>query len=77
MKNLMFTDCSLLAGLPIFSKRFRNHQSRAGASWLINSIERPYPFCKELLARIVAMLTRLVERCDPDEFRVREDEINE
>ena len=32
---------------------------------------------KELLARIVAMLTRLVERFDPDEFRVREDGINE
>ena len=31
---------------------------------------------KELLARIVAMLTRLVERFDPDEFRVREDGIN-
>jgi len=28
---------------------------------------------KELLVRIVAMLTRLVERFDPDEFRVRED----
>jgi hypothetical protein len=28
-----------------FSKRFRNRQSHAGASWLINSIERPYPFC--------------------------------
>jgi four helix bundle protein len=31
----------------------------------------------ELLARIVAMLTRLVERFDPDEFRVREDGSNE
>ena len=31
---------------------------------------------KELLARIVAMLTRLIERFDPDEFRVREDGIN-
>ena len=31
---------------------------------------------KELLARIVAMLTRLVERFDPDEFRIREDGIN-
>ena len=30
----------------------------------------------ELLARIVAMLTRLVERFDPDEFRVREDGID-
>ena len=28
---------------------------------------------KEMLARVVAMLTRLVERFDPDEFRVRED----
>ena len=106
--------------------RFRNRQSQAGGSWLINSIERPYPVCsippkemenarganepdtsmtpaarpwkcaacldasvanritksdricpgKELLARIVAMLTRLVERFDPDEFRVREDGIN-
>ena len=26
---------------------------------------------KEMLARVVAMLTRLVERFDPDEFRVR------
>ena len=26
--------------------------------------------------RIVAMLTRLVERFDPDEFRIREDGIN-
>jgi four helix bundle protein len=32
---------------------------------------------KELLLRIVAMLTRLVERFDPDEFRVRENEPNE
>ena len=32
---------------------------------------------KELLLRIVAMLARLVERFDPDEFRVREDEPNE
>jgi four helix bundle protein len=31
---------------------------------------------KELLARIVAMLTRLVGRFDPDEFRIREDGIN-
>jgi four helix bundle protein len=31
---------------------------------------------KELLVRIVAMLTRLVGRFDPDEFRVREDGIN-
>ena len=31
---------------------------------------------KELLARIVAMLTRFIERFDPDEFRVREDGIN-
>jgi four helix bundle protein len=30
---------------------------------------------KELLARIVAMWTRLVDRFDPDEFRVREDGI--
>jgi hypothetical protein len=30
-----------------------------------------------LLARIVAMLTRPVERFDPDEFRVREDGINQ
>jgi hypothetical protein len=45
--NSMFThlNCSLLPGLPIFSKRFPNRQSHAGASWLINSIERPYPFC--------------------------------
>jgi four helix bundle protein len=28
---------------------------------------------KETLVRIVAMLTKLVERFDPDEFRVRED----
>jgi len=28
---------------------------------------------KEMLARVVAMLTRLVGRFDPDEFRVRED----
>jgi len=28
---------------------------------------------KEMLARVVAMLTRLVQRFDPDEFRVRED----
>ena len=28
---------------------------------------------KEVLARIVAMLTRLVDRFDTDEFRVRED----
>jgi four helix bundle protein len=28
---------------------------------------------KELLVRIVSMLTRLVERFDPDEFRVRKD----
>jgi four helix bundle protein len=28
---------------------------------------------KEMLARVVAMLTRLVERFDPDEFRVRDD----
>ena len=28
---------------------------------------------KELLVRVVAMLTRLVERFDPDEFRIRED----
>ena len=25
--------------------RFRNRQSQAGGSWLINSIERPYPVC--------------------------------
>jgi four helix bundle protein len=31
---------------------------------------------KQLLIRIVAMLTRLVERFDPDEFRVRQDESN-
>jgi four helix bundle protein len=31
---------------------------------------------KELLLRIVAMLTRLVERFDPGEFRVRQDEPN-
>jgi hypothetical protein len=31
---------------------------------------------KQLLIRIVAMLTRLVERFDPDEFRVRQDEPN-
>ena len=31
---------------------------------------------KELLVRIVAMLTRLVGRFDPDEFRLREDGIN-
>jgi hypothetical protein len=31
---------------------------------------------KELLARIVAMLARLVGRFDPDEFRIREDGIN-
>jgi hypothetical protein len=31
---------------------------------------------KELLARIVAMLTRLVGRFNPDEFRIREDGIN-
>ncbi len=28
---------------------------------------------KETLVRVVAMLTRLVERFDPDEFRIRED----
>ena len=28
---------------------------------------------KEMLVRVVAMLTRLVERFDPEEFRVRED----
>src|SRR5215469_289438 len=28
---------------------------------------------KEMLARVVAMLTRLVERFDPNEFRIRED----
>ena len=28
---------------------------------------------KEMLARVVAMLTRLVERFDPEEFRIRED----
>ena len=28
---------------------------------------------KEMLVRVVAMLTRLVERFDPDEFRVRKD----
>ena len=28
---------------------------------------------KEMLTRVVAMLTRLVQRFDPDEFRVRED----
>jgi four helix bundle protein len=28
---------------------------------------------KEILVRVVAMLTRLVERFDPEEFRVRED----
>jgi four helix bundle protein len=28
---------------------------------------------KEMLARVVAMLTRLVQRFDPDEFQVRED----
>lgn len=28
---------------------------------------------KEMLARVVAMLTRLVQRFDPDEFRIRED----
>jgi four helix bundle protein len=28
---------------------------------------------KEMLVRVVAMLTRLVERFDPDDFRVRED----
>jgi four helix bundle protein len=28
---------------------------------------------KEMLVRVVAMLTRLVERFDPDEFRIRED----
>jgi hypothetical protein len=53
-----------------FSKRFRNRQSHAGASWLINSIERPYPF-------LLNTAERLVERFDPDEFRVREDGINE
>jgi four helix bundle protein len=31
---------------------------------------------KQLLLRIVAMLTRLVERFDKDEFRVRQDEPN-
>ena len=31
---------------------------------------------KELLLRIVAMLTRLVERFDPDEFRLLKDEPN-
>jgi hypothetical protein len=31
---------------------------------------------KQLLIRIVAMLTRLVERFDPDEFRVRQNEPN-
>jgi four helix bundle protein len=31
---------------------------------------------KELLVRIVAMLTRLVERFDPDEFRARKDGSN-
>jgi hypothetical protein len=126
-RALQATPLQMLPGLPIFSKSFRNRQSHAGASWLINSIERPYPFCstppketenarvhkepdtsmtpaaqplecaacldasvakritksdricpgKELLARIVAMLTRLVERFDPDEFQVREDGIKE
>jgi hypothetical protein len=28
---------------------------------------------KEMLVRVVAMLTKLVERFDPEEFRVRED----
>jgi hypothetical protein len=41
----------------------------------INKSDRTRPG-KELLARIVAMWTRLVERFDPDEFRVREDGIN-
>jgi four helix bundle protein len=31
---------------------------------------------KQLLIRIVAMLTRLVERFDPDEFQVRQNELN-
>ena len=28
-----------------FLEEVPNRQSHAGASWLINSIERPYPFC--------------------------------
>ena len=127
-KNSTFTDsnCSLLPGLPTFSKRFRNRRSHTGASCLINLIRacisvllntaegngkrqglRTARFfneargsalecaaCldasvakritksdligpgKELLARIVAMLARLVVRFDPYEFRIREDGIN-
>ena len=46
-KNSTFTDsnCSLLPGLPTFSKRFRNRRSHTGASCLINLIEPAYPFC--------------------------------
>ena len=45
-KNSTFTDsnCSLLPGLPIFSKRFRNRRSRTGASCMISWIEPAYPF---------------------------------
>jgi hypothetical protein len=46
-KNSTFTDsnCGLLPGLPVFSKRFRNRQSHTGASCLISWIEPAYPFC--------------------------------
>jgi hypothetical protein len=45
--------------------------------WLNESQRAIESVLAKLPARIVAMLTRFVERFDPDEFRVREDGINE
>jgi hypothetical protein len=46
-KNSTFTDsnCSLLPGLPTFSKRLRNRRSHTGASSVINLIEPACLFC--------------------------------